>query len=330
MNKVLVTGGAGFIGTSLVEALTQLENEIIIYDNLSTATKGNNSGFPGSPNLTLVHADMLDQSSLRKAVDLCEVVFHLAANSEVRVGTTDTRIDYEQNVLATYNLLEAVRNSTKCKKIVFTSSSAIYGDAQVVPTSEKYAPLKPISLYGASKLACEAIISGYCHMFNISGIVVRLANVVGPLSTHGVIYDFITKLVANPKYLEILGDGKQNKSYLYIADSINALIEAAKIEKTFEVVNAGSKDNIEVAEIAEIVIRELSLENVILRFNGGIEGRGWKGDVKEMLIDSSKLEAFGWNVAYNSMEAVILAARGMISKNAKFKHRKEADSMNNS
>jgi UDP-glucose 4-epimerase len=322
MTKVLVTGGAGFIGSSLLEELVRLEDKIIVYDNLSTGSKENISGLLDSPNLTLIQGDVLDQSSLKKAVHNSDIVFHLAANTDVRIGSTDTKLDYEQNILATYNLLEAMKNSKSCKKIVFTSTSTIYGDAKIMPTSESYAPLKPISMYGGSKLACEAIISGYCHMFNLSGVVVRLANVVGPLSRHGVIYDFVSKLSANPKYLEVLGNGKQNKSYLYIDDSTNALLKAAKIEKTFEIVNAGSKDNIHVADIAKIVIRELCLEDVIIRYTGGIDGRGWNGDVKEMLIDTSILEGLGWNVRYNSTEAVTLAARGIIRRNTKITQRK--------
>lgn len=317
MSKVLVTGGAGFIGSSLVEALVPLEDKIIVYDNLSTGSKENISGLLDSPNLTLIQGDVLDQSSLKKAVNNSDIVFHLAANTDVRIGSTDTKLDYEQNVLATYNLLEAMKNSKSCRKLVFTSTSTIYGDAKIMPTSESYAPLKPISLYGGSKLACEAIISGYCHMFNLSGVVVRLANVVGPLSRHGVIYDFVSKLSANPKYLDVLGDGKQDKSYLYIDDCTDALLKAAKIEETFEIVNAGSKDKIHVADIANIVIRELCLGDVIIRYTGGIDGRGWIGDVKEMLIDTSVLEGLGWKVRYNSREAVILAARGMISRNTK-------------
>lgn len=315
MSKVLVTGGAGFIGSSLVEALVPLEDKIIVYDNLSTGSKENISDLLDSPNLTLIQGDVLDQSSLKKAVNNSDIVFHLAANTDVRIGSTDTKLDYEQNVLATYNLLEAMKKSKSCRKLVFTSTSTIYGDAKIIPTSESYGPLKPISLYGGSKLACEAIISGYCHMFNLSGVVVRLANVVGPLSCHGVIYDFVTKLSANPKYLDVLGDGKQDKSYLYIDDCTDALLKAAKIEETFEIVNAGSKDKIQVADIANIVIRELCLGDVIIRYAGGIDGRGWIGDVKEMLIDTSVLEDLGWKVRYNSREAVILAARGMISRN---------------
>lgn len=322
MTKVLVTGGAGFIGSSLVEELVPLEDKIIVYDNLSTGSKENISGLLDSSNLNLIQGDMLDQNSLNKVVHNSDIVFHLTANTDVRIGSTDSKSDYEQNVLATYNLLEAMKNSKSCKKIVFTSTSTIYGDAKIMPTSESYAPLKPISLYGGSKLACEAIISGYCHMFNLSGVVVRLANVVGPLSRHGVIYDFVSKLSANPKYLEVLGDGKQNKSYLYIDDSTNALLKAAKIENSFEIVNAGSKDTIQVADIANIVIKELCLEDVIIRYTGGVAGRGWNGDVKEMFIDTSILEGLGWNIRYNSREAVSLAARGIISRNTKIIQKK--------
>ena len=240
--------------------------------------------------------------------------FILPANPEVKLGAMDTKIDYEQNVQATYNLLEVMRNSKNCKKIIFTSSSTVYGDADVIPTSEKYSPLIPISLYGATKLACEAMISGYCHMFNMSGIIIRLANIIGPISTHGVTYDFVTKLYATPECLEVLGNGKQNKSYLYIDDCINALIHVATIERTFEIFNAGSTDRISVLDIANIVINELSVDKVILRFTGGIDGRGWNGDVREMLLDSSKLQASGWKARYNSREAVTLTAHGIISK----------------
>ena len=217
-------------------------------------------------------------------------------------------------MLATYNVLEAMRNSKNCKKIVFTSSSTVYGEPDVIPTSEKYSPLIPISLYGATKLACEAMISGYCHMFNMLGVTVRLANIIGPTSTHGVTHDFVTKLYATPGYLEILGDGKQNKSYLYIDDCINALIHVATIERTFEIFNAGSNDRINVLDIANIVINEFSLDNVILRFTGGIDGRGWKGDVKDMLLDSSKLETSGWKAKYNSSEAMTITAREIVRR----------------
>jgi UDP-glucose 4-epimerase len=310
--RILVTGGAGFIGSSLVDALMKSKtNEIIVFDNLSTGRKENISKCLGTSNFNFIYADMLDVLSLSKAVEDCDIVFHLAANPTVSLGANDSNSTYQQNLMATYNLLEAMRKSTTCKKIIFTSSSAVYGEADTMPTSERYSPLKPLSLYGATKLASEALISGYCHTFDMYGIALRLANIIGSNSIRGVIYDFIRKLSANKKQLDVLGDGKQKKSYLYIDDCINAFIHL--LEKgnqvTFDIFNVGSIDSITVIDIADIVIRELSLENVNLRFNDNLNGRGWKGDVKEYLLDSSKLEACGWKPRYNSKEAIIITTR---------------------
>jgi UDP-glucose 4-epimerase len=317
MNRILVTGGAGFIGSSLVNALIQSkEHRIIVFDNLSTGNRDNISKWLTGPNFHFIHADMLDISSLKKAVDTCDIVCHLAANPIVALGETNTKIDYEQNLLATYNLLEAMRTSDSCKKIIFTSSAAIYGESETMPTPEKYSPLKPISLYGASKLACEALISGYCYMFNMSSIVVRLANVIGSVNTHGVIYDFITKLRVNSAYLDILGNGKQNKSYLHINDCINGLVKLLeKMEDVkFEIFNMGSDDTITVLQIAEIIINELSLRTVDRRFIDIFDGRGWNGDIREYLLDCSKLKAIGWSAKFNSRNAVVRTVREYLNK----------------
>ena len=317
MNRILVTGGAGFIGSSLVNALMlSKDHRIVVYDNLSTGNRDNTSKWLKSPNFQFMCADMLDTSSLKKTVDTCDIVCHLAANPFVILGGTNTKIDYEQNLLATYNLLEAMRTSKCCKKIIFASSSTIYGEAETMPTPEKYSPLKPISLYGASKLACEAMISGYCHMFDMSSIVVRLANVIGLINTHGVIYDFITKLKANSKYLDILGNGEQNKSYLHIDDCINGLVQLFGIlgKGKFEIFNMGSDDTITVLEIAEIVINELSLNSVDKRFVNKFDGRGWNGDIMEYLLDCSKLKSIGWKPKFQSKDAVIKSVREYLRK----------------
>jgi UDP-glucose 4-epimerase len=177
MNNFLVTGGAGFIGSSLVNRLMQSKKgRVIVFDNLSKG-RHDYSKWSDNSSFKFIQADMLDTISLKEAVNDCNIVFHLAANPDVRQATTNTKIDYEQNLLATYNLLEAMRSSSNCKKIIFTSSSTVYGEPEIMPTSEKYSPLIPISLYGATKLACEAMISAYCHMFNISGIVLREGDV---------------------------------------------------------------------------------------------------------------------------------------------------------
>lgn len=311
MSRILITGGAGFIGSSLVSALSSSEhNQLVVFDNLSKRNKENINRWFQNSNSIFIENDMLDISGLQKAVDISDVVFHLAANPTVALGAFDTRIDYDQNLVATYNLLEAMRKSKSCKKIFFTSTSTVYGEADTIPTPETYAPLKPISLYGATKLACEAMISGYCHSFNMSGIVFRLANIIGPKNKHGVIYDFVTKLTANPKCLDILGNGNQNKSYLYIEDCIDAILTVASKNdnRVFDILNVGSNDMVKVLDIASIVISELSLKDVDIRFIDEFNGAGWKGDVREFLLDCSKLETLGCKPKYNSREAVIITA----------------------
>lgn len=315
--KVLVTGGAGFIGSHLVDALMKndLFEETIVIDNLSKGKLDNVSRWLNNPKFKFIKGDLRNLDDVIKAVKDCDTVFHLAANPEVRVGAMDTKIDYEQNILATYNLLEAVRKS-KVKKLIFTSTSTVYGEAKIIPTPEDYAPLKPISLYGASKLACESLISGYSHMFGFNGIVARIANVVGERSDHGVIYDFVNKLKANPNVLEVLGDGKQCKSYLHVSDCINALLTLLKNSKDhFSIYNVGSEDKVDVITIAKVVIEEMSLRDVEIRIAGGIEGRGWKGDVKEMQLDISKIKSLGWKPKLSSKEAVRFASKALVKDN---------------
>jgi UDP-glucose 4-epimerase len=263
-----------------------------------------------------VKGDMLKPKDIEDAIDGCEVVFHFAANPDIRIGAVDTKVDYEQNITATYNLLEAIRRSSVCRSIIFASSSTVYGEAEVVPTPEDHGPLKPISLYGASKLACESLISGYAHMFGFNSIIVRLANVVGLRSSHGVIYDFIRKLGQNPKKLEVLGDGTQNKSYLYIDDCIEANFIAVKnTYDSVEIYNIGSDDKVDVLTIAKIIAKEMDLNEVKIHKTGGVDGgRGWKGDVKEMFLDISKLKRLGWKPKYSSAEAVRLAVKDMLSE----------------
>jgi UDP-glucose 4-epimerase len=318
--RILVIGGAGFIGSSLVTTLMHSrDNEVVVLDNLSRGDLRSISYWIDHPNFKFVQADLLDPFSIRKTIDSSDIVFHLAANPEVSLGSTDTKTDYEQNILCTYNLLEAMRTSITCKKIIFASTSTVYGEAEVMPTTENYSPLKPISLYGATKLACEALISGYCHMFNISCVTARLANVVGSMNNHGVIYDFIAKLNKKSSVLEVLGDGTQSKSYLYIDDCISALmLLVSKLEdSTFEIFNVGPADSINVLDLAKTVIQGLSLNSVRFQFTNNFEGRGWKGDVKEYWLDSSKLEALGWKPKYCSKEAVSRTVEDYVSEQIK-------------
>ena len=309
--RVLVTGGAGFIGSHLIDALLEEGFDVVCFDNFSSGKKEFIEH--NLDKIELIEGDLLNREDIKEALRGCEIVFHLAANPDVRVGVVNTKVHFDNNILATYNLLEEMKDAG-VKEIVFTSSSTVYGDAEKIPTPENYAPLIPISLYGASKLAAEALICSYCHTFDMEAIIYRFANVVGPRSTHGVIYDFIKKLRKNPNELEILGDGKQRKSYLYIDDCIDAMLFGMqKKEEQVEIFNIGSEDWIEVKEIADIVSEEMGLKPEY-KFTGGINGRGWKGDVKFMRLDISKLKALGWKPKYGSKEAVRMTAKWLIKE----------------
>jgi len=314
--RFLVTGGAGFIGSHLVDALMRSSAAVTVLDNLSYGYRENFARWVGHPDFSFVMGDCLNPEDVRKAIQNCDVVFHLAANPDVRAGEVNTKIDLEQNVIATYNLLEEMRKYERAKTMAFTSSSTVYGEAVVVPTPESYSPLKPISLYGASKLACEAFISAYCHMFGMRGVVYRFANIIGSRSRHGVIWDFIRKLIANPGELEILGDGRQTKSYLLVEDCVEAFLRGLeKASERFEIFNVGSEDRVDVTTIARIVTESMGLKNVSFRYKGEVEGgRGWLGDVRFMLLDISKLKKLGWKPKYNSFESVTEASKQLLKE----------------
>lgn len=303
--RVLVTGGAGFIGSHLVERLVARGYEVVVLDNLSSGSLENLRSVLGD--VEFVRGDVRSREDVEKALRGVDAVFHFAANPEVRVG--DPREHFEHNVFATFNVLEAMRR-LGVSDIVFASSSTVYGDAEKLPTPEDYGPLKPISVYGASKLACEALISSYTHTFGFKGVALRYANVVGPRATRGVVKDFVRKLRENPRVLEILGDGTQRKSYVWIEDAVEATLLAW--ERTgggFEAYNVGSEDAITVREVADIVVSAMGLSNVEYRFTGGVMGgRGWVGDVKNMHLDIGKLKKLGWSPRYTSRDAVRLAA----------------------
>jgi UDP-glucose 4-epimerase len=302
--KVLVTGGVGFIGSHLVDSLMAKGTELFVIDNLSTGNLKNVTQWINKSNFHFIQSDIINPFDSIDGEPF-DVIFHLAANPEVRVSATNPAIHFDQNILATFNLLDYIRKSRFKPLFVFASTSAVYGEPFQIPTSEDYAPLKPISVYAATKLSCEALISAYAYNCGFKAVLYRLANIIGPRSSHGVIYDFIQKLRENPKQLEILGDGTQTKSYLHVDDCVSALIHATNISKEqVEVYNVGSEDKINVKAIAETVINELGLTNVGLKMSGGLDGRGWTGDVKIMLLDVKKIKSTGWLPKFNSGLAV--------------------------
>jgi UDP-glucose 4-epimerase len=313
--SILVTGGAGFIGSHLVERLLQ-DNAVTVLDNFSSGKREFLTMHQNNPNFRLTEADLLHTDALEKALDGVDMVFHLAANPDVKLGAENTRVHLEQNVLATYNLLEAMR---KCgtKKIAFTSTSTVYGEA-TLPTPEYYGPLLPISLYGASKLSCEALISSYCHTFDMQSWIFRFANIVGERGTHGVLVDFIRKLRENPSELEILGSGLQKKSYLEVRDCVRAMQYCVlHSDEQINVFNIGSEDSVNVTKIADIVARQMGLADVKYRYTGGANGRGWKGDVMVMQLCIDKIKKLGWTPEMNSAGAILAAVKALLGCQAK-------------
>jgi UDP-glucose 4-epimerase len=300
--KALVTGGAGFIGSALCAELRRRGLEVTCLDNLSTGSLDNVEGLTGD-GFQFIEGDCLNEADVTEAVREADIVFHLAADADVSRGQSAPGKMFESNVAATEALLEGVR-STHVKKLVFASSSTVYGEPRVVPTPETYSPLVPISFYGASKLAAEALISGYAESSGFAAVLLRLANVVGPRSRRGIVYDFVQKLIANPEKMEVLGDGRQTKSYLYLEDCVAAMIKVTEEAHGVNVYNVGSEDAISVLEIAKQVAQTMGL-NPELSMSGGVDGgRGWSGDIRRMWLDVRKLEATGWRPKYSSREAV--------------------------
>ena len=312
--SILITGGAGFIGSHLVDHYIGRGERVCVLDNLSKGGLDNIGRWLDSDGLTFVKGDLLDSSSIDEAIEGCEVVYHLAANPEVRSSRASPSDHFRQNVECTYNLLEAVRKKGDVKSLVFASTSTVYGEPNEIPTPEDYGPLRPISVYGASKLAAEALICSYASMYGFKAVIYRMANVVGPRSDHGVIFDFVQKLKGNPAELEVLGDGTQSKSYLHVEDCVAGMVLGIDmVKENPETLNIGSVDQLNVLSIARIVIGEMGLEDTEIRLTGGVDGgRGWRGDVKIMQLDRSRLMSLGWSPLMNSEEAVRSTARSMI------------------
>ena len=311
----MVSGGAGFIGSSLTESLLNDGHKVIVIDNFSSGARKNLQNILDQQRLTIVEADLKKESAkLREIVQECGLIFHFAANPEVRVGETQPNIHFEENIVATFNLLEAMRKSSAPKTIVFASTSTVYGEALEIPTPEDYGPLIPISTYAASKLACEALITSYAYTFNQRALILRFANVNGRGSDHGVIVDFIKRIRENPLQLRILGDGKQEKSYIHIQDCTGAIIHLTnhffKDDKRVDIFNVGTPDTITVRDIAKIIASATNHPEIEFKFTGGVDGgRGWKGDVKTMQLSITKLLKTGWKPKHNSKQAVELAVK---------------------
>lgn len=303
MRRALITGGAGFIGSNLADRLVADGCEVVVYDNFSTGQRRFIEGAAASPLTRVVEGDILDDDALRAAMAGCDTVFHLAANADVRFGLEHPSRDFEQNTLGTFRVLEAMR-ATGVRRILFSSSGSVYGEPEVAPTPED-CPFPPqTSLYGASKLAGEAMIQAYCEGYGFSGTVLRFVSIMGERYTHGHLYDFSRALRENPETLLVQGDGRQRKSYLYVGDCVEAVVLLATHT---DAPGRASAFNLGTDEVSDV---DTSIRAVCahlgasprLEYTGGV--RGWIGDSPLIHLDCTKLRALGWEPKLTIAQAV--------------------------
>jgi UDP-glucose 4-epimerase len=308
--RYFVTGAAGFIGSSLVDRLLAAGHTVVGYDNFSTGQHRFLDEASKSPHFRLVEANLLNTDALRSAVADSDMVFHLAANADVRFGTDHPFKDIEQNTIATYNVLEAMR-ATGIKRIAFSSTGSVYGEATVFPTPENAPFPVQTSLYGNSKVAAEGLISSYCEGFGFEGFIFRFVSILGERYTHGHVFDFYQKLLANPSRLEVLGNGKQRKSYLYIQDCIDAIIIAVdRAADRVNIFNLGQDDYCEVNQSIGWICERLQVEPR-LEYTGG--ERGWIGDNPFIFLDCTRMRALGWTPTLSIQKGVTTTLEYLIA-----------------
>jgi len=306
--RFVVTGATGFIGKNFVREILDREHHVSIIGNESKKISEFKKSFRG---IEVVNASLDDLNILKTKLNDFDVVVHFAANASTQNGLENTDLDLKRGILWTYNILESMRVNN-IKKIIFPSAPAIYGYPIKIPTTEDTGMLLPVSLYGASKLASEGMISAYSNLFDMKSWIFRLGNVIGPHMERGVIRDFITKLKKDPKKLYIFGNGKQKKDFIHINDCVEGILFA--FERTKEhvnIFNLSSGSTTTINKIADIIIKEMGLKDVMKEYSYK-ENIGWKGDVPEINDDISKISKIGWNPKYNSEQAIRLIIKGMI------------------
>jgi UDP-glucose 4-epimerase len=310
--KVFIAGGAGFIGSHFVDHfLGATDARVTVFDNFTSGRHWHLREHLGAPRLSVVEGDLQDLAALTAALRGHDIVYHFASNPDIAKAVTQPDIDFWQGTYLTQNLLEAMRR-VGAPRLVYASGSGVYGDAGHAPAPEDFAPLRPISTYGASKLAGEALISAYGQMFGLQAWVFRFGNVVGRRQTHGVAYDMIEKLRRDPRSVEVLGDGRQSKPYIHVTDIVAAIahVVRARSHVGFDCYNVATDDALDVKTIVELVIEAMGLRDVTLRFTGG--SRGWAGDVPVVRLDLRRITALGWHPSLSSLDAMRRSIREML------------------
>jgi len=300
--KCFVTGAAGFIGSNLVDRLLADGHEVVGYDNFSTGQERFLEGATGHSSFRLIRGDLLLFDDLKLAMSGCELVFHLAANADVRWGTQHPRRDLDQNAIATWNVLEAMR-SNGARRIVFSSTGSVYGEAPVIPTPEDCPFPVQTSFYGASKLAAEGLIAAYCEGFEMEGLIFRFVSILGERYSHGHVFDFCKQLLEHPDHLRVLGDGHQRKSYLHVEDCVAAMLRAVTVSSAkVSILNLGTNEYCEVNDSVGWICERLGLQPRV-EYTGG--DRGWVGDNPFIFLDCSRMRALGWEPQHTIRDSIV-------------------------
>jgi UDP-glucose 4-epimerase len=303
MNKVFVTGAAGFIGSNLVDRLLKDGYKVVGWDNRSTGRIEFLNDALNNPNFTLIEGDNLNVSALSESMIGCDVVFHLAANADVRFGLNHPSKDLNQNTIATFNVLQSMKDRG-IKKIIFSSTGSVYGESKKIPTPENDEFPIQTSLYGASKVACEALIQAYSEGYGFESYIFRFVSILGERYTHGHIFDFYKQLIEHPEYLNVLGDGTQRKSYLYVQDCVDAMLHVLTLnsENKVNIYNLGTNEYVQVNDSVRYIVEHLNL-NPEIRYSGG--NKGWIGDNPFIFLDTTKIRNTGWNAKLTIKQGII-------------------------
>jgi len=303
--RFMIVGGAGFLGSHFCDQLMSEPETagVTVFDNFSSGQEWHVAHHAKDPRFHLLRADVADVERLTEAMTGCGTIIHLAANPDIARAVTEPDIDFREGTMLTRNLLEAMR-ATGCRRLLYASGSGVYGNLGEAAAVEGHVDIRPESTYGASKLACEALIASYCHMFDLQAYSFRFANVVGARQTHGVGYDFLRKLRADPSRLKILGDGSQSKSYLHADDTVAAVLHVYRhAEAAYDVYNVATGDYLSVTEIADMAVTCLGLNPETVRYDYTGGDRGWKGDIPVVRFNTDKLQALGWKCRNSSRDA---------------------------
>ncbi len=314
-NRWFIVGGAGFIGSHFTDRLLgdPATERVTLYDNFSSGRTWHYAHHTGDSRLHVVRGDVNDCATLQSAIEDHDAVIHIASNPDISRAVTDPDIDFREGTQLTRGVLEAMRISG-IQRILYASGSGVYGDLGTTEVAEDHGMLIPVSTYGASKLAGEALIASYCHMFGMTGRAFRFANVVGPRQTHGVGFDFVRQLAANARALRILGDGSQSKSYIWVGDVVNAvLLTNEKSAHKFDVFNVGTGDYVTVTEIAQLAVEAMGLQPGSVRFEYTGGDRGWKGDVPIVRLNTNRIRSLGWTRSRSTRQALADSLQALIA-----------------